>query len=119
MSDNRQDRFIDNICRIGTPECAIFSAVIAMVLALLFLSIGFWKTVLVAVLMAVGAFLGGVKDKKQMVKNLVNRVVPDHKTVPYREQNPQILQAVREATGKTAVEADADASAEGSENQGE
>jgi len=103
MSDNRQEkRFIDNICKIGTPECAIFSAVIAMMLALLYLSIGFWNTVLVAILMGVGAFLGGVKDKKQWIKNLLNRVVPDHKTVPYREQNPEILKAVREATGKAA-----------------
>lgn len=100
MSERKPKRFFDNALKIGTQECAIFSAVIAMVLAVLFLLAGFWKTMLVAILMLLGAFLGGVKDKKQWIKNLVNRVLPDHKIVPYREENPEIAKAVREATAE-------------------
>ena len=98
MNESKPSGFFDNMCKIGTPECAIFSAVVAMVLALLFLTVGFWNTVLVALVMLIGAFLGGVKDKKQWLKNLINRLVPDKKMVPYREQNPEITRAVREAT---------------------
>ncbi len=98
MSENKQKSFFQNMCRIGTPECAIFSAVIAMVLALLFLTVGFWHTVLIAVLMLLGAFLGGVRDKKEWVKNQINRFFPARQMVPYREKNPEIAKAVRRAT---------------------
>ena len=98
MSENKPNGFLKNMCKIGTPECAIFSAVVAMVLAILFLSLGFWNTVLVLLIMGLGAFLGGVKDKKGWLKKLINRLVPDRKMVPYREQNPEIIRTVREAT---------------------
>ena len=98
MSENKPNGFLKNMCKIGTPECAIFFAVVAMVLAILFLSLGFWNTVLVLLIMGLGAFLGGVKDKKGWLKKLLNRLVPDRKMVPYREQNPEIIRTVREAT---------------------
>lgn len=98
MSENKPNGFLKNMCKIGTPECAIFFAVAAMVLAILFLSLGFWNTVLVLLIMGLGAFLGGVKDKKGWLKKLLNRLVPDRKMVPYREQNPEIIRTVREAT---------------------
>lgn len=100
MNEGNRDSFFENMCKIGTPQCAIFFAVIAMILGLLLLWVGFWKTVLLALLMAVGAFLGGVKDKRQWLKNAANRVIPDHQTVPYREAHPDIVRAVREATKK-------------------
>ena len=107
MSENKPNGFLKNMCKIGTPECSIFFAVVAMVLAILFLSLGFWNTVLVLLIMGLGAFLGGVKDKKGWLKKLLNRLVPDRKMVPYREQNPEILRAVRKATdaADTAEEA--------------
>ena len=98
MSENKHNSFWKNMCKIGTPECAIFFAVVAMILAILFLSFGFWNTVLVLLIMGLGAFLGGVKDKKGWLKKLINRLVPDRKMVPYREQNPEIIRTVREAT---------------------
>ena len=109
MSDKERKTIFSNIFTIGTPECAIFSAVIAMVLALLFLTVGFWKALLVGALMAVGAFLGGVKDKRQWLKNVINRLFPARSIVPYREQNPEIARAVRKATEarrETAPEAE-------------
>lgn len=98
MSENKPNGFLKNMCKIGTPECAIFFAVVTMILAILFLSFGFWNTVLVLLIMGLGAFLGGVKDKKGWLKKLINRLVPDRKMVPYREQNPEIIRTVREAT---------------------
>ena len=96
MSDRRFKHFSDNMLRIGTPECAVFCASVAMVLALLFLLVGFWRTVLIAALMAIGAFIGGVKNKKKWFADRINKIVPAPK--PYREENEAIVRAVREAT---------------------
>ncbi len=98
MSDQERKSVFSNVFTIGTPECAIFFSVAAMVLALLILTVGFWKAVLIAALRAVGAFLGGVKDKRQCLKNVINRLFPARSVVPCREQNPEIARAVRKAT---------------------
>ena len=95
--DNKLGRFAQNMFHVGTPECAIFFAVAAMVLALLFLALGFWRTMLVAVLVLAGAFLGGVKDKKEWISEKVNRLFPPKASVPYKETNEDIQRAVREA----------------------
>lgn len=78
--------FFRQMLTVGTPECAIFFGAAAMVLALLFLLLGFWKTLLVALLVGVGAFLGGVKDKKGCISRVINRLFPPKNTVPYREK---------------------------------
>ena len=44
--------------------------------AALLLTIGFWRTLFVVALGAAGMFIGGVKDKGQFIKNLVNRLFP-------------------------------------------
>ena len=66
-------------------------------LTILFLMVGFWRTLLILLLMAVGAFLGGVKDKKQFFLNIINRLFPPKNTIPYRERNPEIEKAIRES----------------------
>ena len=60
----------------GTPACGLFCGVCGVIAAILLLTIGFWKTLFVALLCAVGAFVGGVKDKPGAVKALVNRLFP-------------------------------------------
>ena len=100
MNDRNEHSSLTNLFKAGTPECAVFSAATAMVLGLLLLTVGFWNTVWIALFGAVGGILGGVKDKKQMLKNVLNRIIPDKKTVPYREQHPYITQAVRDAAAK-------------------
>ena len=100
MADRNDPSPFEKIFKAGTSECAVFSAAAAMVLGLLLLTVGFWKTVWVALFGVAGGFLGGVKDKKQMLKNVLNRIIPDKKTVPYREQHPEITQAVRDAAVK-------------------
>ena len=97
--------FTKNMLKIGTPECAVFFAVLAMVLALLFLAVGFWQTILIAVLALLGAFIGGVKDKKEWLRGAINRIFPPKQNVPYREKNEEIQRAVKEAQEKQAFQA--------------
>ena len=60
----------------GTPACGACCGVLGILLAILLLTIGFWKTLFVALLCAVGVFLGAVKDKASFLKNLINKLFP-------------------------------------------
>ena len=104
MSESKLQHFAKNMFKIGTPECAIFSAVVAMGLALLILLVGFWSTMLIALLVAIGAFIGGVKDKKQWLRDKINKLFPGPQAMPYREENEAIARAVREVTGASSAE---------------
>ncbi len=97
MNENRPNSFFRNMFRIGTPECAITFSLLAMLLAVLYLLLGFWKTLLIAVLMLLGGFLGGVKNKKEFISSQINRLFPPKSTVPYKETNEEISRAIREA----------------------
>lgn len=97
MNENKWSAFTKNMFKVGTPECAVFFGAAAMVLALLFLLVGFWKTLLIAALVLAGAFIGGVKDKKEWLRNLVNRLFPPKQNAPYWERNEEIEKAVKES----------------------
>ena len=94
-----------NVLKVGTPECAVFCAVIAMALALLLLTLGFWKTLLAVVIVCAGAFIGGVKDKKEFISRIVNRLFPPKTAVPYRtsETDAEQVEDMRKAAGEQAV----------------
>ena len=93
--NEKWNAFTKNMFKVGTAECAIFFAVVAMVLALMFLIAGFWETLLIAALIAVGAFVGGVKDKKEWIRNAVNGLFPA-KQPAYQEKHEEIVKAVHE-----------------------
>ena len=112
MTDRNTSSPFSKVFKAGTAECAVFSGALAMALGLLLLTLGFWKTVWIALFGVAGGFLGGVKDKKQMLKNVLNRIIPDKKSIPYREQHPEISQALKDAASKNrqpAGDDDADA----------
>lgn len=104
MIEHGKKTFFDLAFQVGTPECAILSGALAMVLGLLLLWLGFWNTLFLFLLMAVGAFLGGVKDKKQWLKNLINRLFPGKSNFSYRGQHAEITKAVRQATRREPEE---------------
>ena len=83
------------IFQIGTAECAVFSALAAMLLGLLFLWLGFWQMVLVAVLMALGLFIGGVKNKKAWITDKINRLFPPKRSVSYGKGSEEYQRAVK------------------------
>ena len=84
--NNKDGRsFLHQAFRIGTPECAVFCAGVAMLLGLLFLWIGFWKTLLIFCLMLLGMFIGGVEDKREWLGEAINRLIPAKPPVSVRE----------------------------------
>lgn len=100
MRDENRQNTDQGLFRIGTPECAVLFAVIVMVLALLYLSVGFGRMAVIALLMLAAAFIGGVKEKKQWFKNVINRLIPAKKVVPYRTQNEEISKALQAMRAK-------------------
>ena len=61
----------------GTPACGLILGTVLVVLGALVMWIGFWKTLILALLFAVGYFLGAVGKKKEFLKNTANRLIPD------------------------------------------
>lgn len=68
--------WIKKVTEPGTRACSVFYAVIGAVLAILLLTIGFWRTLFIAAFAAVGALIGAIRDKSAFAKNTVNRVFP-------------------------------------------
>ena len=116
MNHNDNRSFFQQAFRVGTPECAVFSAGVAMLLGLLFLWIGLWKTLLIFTLMLAGAFIGGVEDKQEWIRALINRLFPVKPAVTYREPRHSAGKAVRRAE-KDAEEAPREESRYGGEQE--
>lgn len=67
------NEFFKRVFTPGTVECAIACALLGVLVALLLMWIGVWKTLLIVVLVAIGAFIGGVKDKRGFIQRLFGR----------------------------------------------
>lgn len=62
--------------QMGTPECGLAMGILGALIALMILFLGFWRTVFVAALFALGYFIGAVANKGEAVKTAVNKVFP-------------------------------------------
>lgn len=87
----------------GTPAYGIVIGSALALLGALVMLIGFWKALILAVLFALGYFLGTVENKSEFMKNAANRLIPDKeakvidfKSEVAREQE-QIQNAAEEA----------------------
>ena len=60
----------------GTPLCALAYAALGVILATLLLTIGFWRTLFIAVFAALGALGGGIGNKRDAVRVAINRSFP-------------------------------------------
>lgn len=63
--------FFSQMLTPGTLPCTLFGAMIGLVFAILCLTIGIGKTLLIGVFCLIGAFVGGVKDKAGFVRKIV------------------------------------------------
>ena len=61
----------------GTPAFGLNIGAALVVLGVLVMSIGFWKTLVLCALFAVGYFLGTVENKREFMKNAANKLIPD------------------------------------------
>ena len=61
----------------GTPACGLILGTVLVVLGALVMWIGLWKTLLLALLFALGYFLGAIDKKKEFLKNTANRLIPE------------------------------------------
>ncbi len=62
--------------RVGTPLCGIALGALGAVIALMLLFLGFWRTLFVALLFAVGYFVGACDHKVDLLKSWINRLFP-------------------------------------------
>lgn len=63
----------------GTPGFGLFLGALFVLAGGLVMWIGIWRTLLLVLLFAVGYFLGAVENKKEALKNTVNRLIPEKK----------------------------------------
>ena len=63
----------------GSPVFGLFLGLLLALLGVLVMTIGFWKTLILALLFCLGYFLGAVENKSKFFKDTVNRVVPEKK----------------------------------------
>ena len=63
--------FFSQIFTPGTVPCAIFGMAVGLLFAVLCLTIGVGKTVLIGLFCLVGAFVGGVKDKAGFIRRMI------------------------------------------------
>ena len=63
--------FLSQMLTPGTRACALFGAALGLVFAVLCLTIGVGKTLLIGVFCLIGAFVGGVKDKAGFVRRVI------------------------------------------------
>lgn len=73
---NKLSSAIKKIFTPGTPLCALAYAALGVILATLLLTIGFWRTLFIAVFAALGALAGGIGNKRDAVRVAINRSFP-------------------------------------------
>lgn len=73
---NKLSSAIKEIFTPGTPLCALAYAALGVILATLLLTIGFWRTLFIAVFAALGALAGGISNKRDAVRVAINRSFP-------------------------------------------
>ena len=61
---------IEQMFTPGTVPCTIFGAVLGVIFAVLCLTIGILRALLIGIFCAIGVFVGGVKDKRQFISSI-------------------------------------------------
>ena len=72
----------------GTPAFGLFLGILFLLIGILVMSIGFWKTLLLGVLFCAGYFIGSVNNKAGFFKDTMNKIVPEKKeeTIDFRKE---------------------------------
>ena len=62
--------------KMGTPITGVVIGLSLVGIAALVMIIGFWKTLVLAVLFGIGFFIGAVVNKQDFIRNAANRIIP-------------------------------------------
>ena len=96
----------------GTPAYGLALGTLCVLAGILLLTIGFWKTLLLAALFAAGYFFGTVENKGDFIREAANRVIPkketeviDFRSEISREQEQQTEQTDSSAESGNSSEA--------------
>ncbi|GHU66362.1 hypothetical protein FACS1894184_04160 [Clostridia bacterium] len=73
-SDHEPGGFWKDAFKPGTPACALFCGLLGVGVAVSFLMIGFWKTLLIAVCFVVGWVLGRSKAVREWFGEIWRRL---------------------------------------------
>jgi uncharacterized membrane protein len=60
----------------GSPQGAVLYGVLGIILAFMFIFLGIWKTLFTIAFFILGLFWGGVKEKGEFFKHIVNKLFP-------------------------------------------
>ena len=63
--------FMNQMFTPGTVPCMILGAVLGLIFAVLCLTIGAGAALVIALFCLIGAFIGGVKDKKAFIRKAI------------------------------------------------
>jgi|GEM_PF-588707 len=70
------EEWVSELFKKGTPQCGVTYGILGFALGFMLLFLGFFKTLFVVVLCALGVFLGCVKDKGEFIKGIINKLFP-------------------------------------------
>ena len=62
--------------KMGTPAMGIAIGLALVGLAALVMLIGFWKTLVLALLFGIGFFVGTVENKQDFIRDTANKIIP-------------------------------------------
>ena len=111
MSENNNGKK-PAILTVGTPQCAVACAVLGAVIAVLLLTIGFWKTLFITLCILAGLFVGGVSDKAEYVRSVTEAVLPRKEVKVYQAQEKKPVPRPEEPDGETEDEDEEEGEAE-------
>lgn len=96
-----------NKLKMGTPLMGLAIGLALVAAAVLVMLIGFWKTLLLLLLFAVGYFIGTVENKQEFIRETANKIIPaketkviDLKSEIAREQDEAAVRTTQEKDGE-------------------
>ena len=92
------------ILTVGTPQCAAACAVLGALIAVLLLTIGFWKTLFIALCILAGLFVGGVSNKDEYIRSVTEAVLPRKEVKVYQAQEKKPVPQAQEPDEDTEDE---------------
>jgi uncharacterized membrane protein len=94
-----------NKLKMGTTSMGIIIGLCLVCAGALVMVIGFWKTLVLALLFLVGFFVGSVENKQAFMKNAANRIIPE-KDAKVIDLKSEIAREQEEAQSKANEEKD-------------